>query len=37
MDEKETSADPPHKAGMSEPTVEPSPRPIQTRVLRDMP
>lgn len=36
MDEKEMSAASPQRAGMSEPTVEPTPMPIQMMVLRDI-
>jgi hypothetical protein len=36
IEEKDIRADAPHKSGMIDPTVEPTPRPIQMRVLRDM-
>jgi hypothetical protein len=36
IEEKDIIADAPHNIGITDPTVEPTPRPIQMRVLRDM-
>jgi hypothetical protein len=36
IEEKDMIADAPHNIGIIDPTVEPTPRPIQTSVLRDI-